>query len=110
MKNTNKDLIIYSRIKFVVRQHKMTLEDLAEKTNISINTIKKWSQGVIPTLEHLITIANYFDISIDYLVGNTDDMDSHKSGKIREIGAFVKMCDYAQREIIRIQENSIEEK
>ena len=32
----------------------------------------------IPTLT-LIFLADYFDVSIDYLVGRTDDPNSHKS-------------------------------
>lgn len=32
-----------------------------------------------PTLPIIIKLANYFDISLDYLVGRTDDPNSHKS-------------------------------
>ncbi|MCI8629733.1 MAG: helix-turn-helix transcriptional regulator [Firmicutes bacterium] len=32
-----------------------------------------------PTLPIIIKLANYFDISLDYLVGRTDNPNSHKS-------------------------------
>ena len=31
-----------------------------------------------PNVSLLISIANYFDISLDYLVGRTDNPNSHK--------------------------------
>lgn len=100
-------MLIYERITSVRKQHDLTLEDFAAKTGISLNTIKKWgltTDPTNPTLGHLQAICKCFDVSLDYLAGNTDDPHSHKSGKIREIGAFEKIRDYAQQEIMRIQE------
>lgn len=31
-----------------------------------------------PTLPIIIKLANYFDVSLDYLVGRTDNPNSHK--------------------------------
>lgn len=31
-----------------------------------------------PTLEVLLNLANYFDVSIDYIVGRTSNSQSHK--------------------------------
>ena len=34
--------------------------------------------GAIPNGEILLKIADYFNVSIDYLMGRTDNPDSHK--------------------------------
>ena len=51
---------------------------LAKDIGISSGVITKWKSGSIPNGEMLIKISDYFDCSIDYLLGRTDNPDSHK--------------------------------
>ncbi len=45
-------------------------KQLAEKLNISLKTISHWETGYSePSIMQLIQLADYFDISIDELVG-----------------------------------------
>ena len=47
---------------------------LAMELHMSQNTISRYETGARePCIEHLIRIADYFDASIDYLVGRTDN-------------------------------------
>ena len=49
----------------------MTQEDLAKVLGISFQSISKWERGDgYPDIELLPVIANYFEISIDTLLGN----------------------------------------
>ena len=44
--------------------------DLAQEFGVSQNTICKWEKGQsAPTYEKLLQIAEYFDVSTDYLLG-----------------------------------------
>lgn len=45
---------------------------VAAKIGIKSGTVTKWKNGTIPTGETLIKIANFFNVSIDYLLGRTD--------------------------------------
>lgn len=47
--------------------------DLANKTQIPSSTIYSWKTS-LPSGENLISLANFFNVSIDYLVGRTDDV------------------------------------
>ena len=38
--------------------------------NLNRNSIYNWKKGQIPKMVNLIEIAKYFDVSIDYLLGN----------------------------------------
>lgn len=50
----------------------LTQEDLAEKFNISRAAISKYETGERePNLDFLIKFSNYFNVSIDYLLGKT---------------------------------------
>ena len=47
----------------------LSQEQLAEQLNVSRQAISKWEQGTaIPESEKLITISNYFGVTLDYLL------------------------------------------
>lgn len=75
----------------------LSQEKLAEKINVTRQTISNWELGeTAPNPEQLILLSKQFDISIDELVGN----DAVSSGSSREnksikdiyIGLIVLCC------------------
>lgn len=49
-------------------------KDVAQYLNVSQNTYSQYETGVISlTAEVLIKLANFYDVSIDYLLDQTDD-------------------------------------
>lgn len=50
---------------------------VGKKVGISSATITQWKQGAIPAGDNLAKIADFFDCSIDYLLGRTDNPTSH---------------------------------
>lgn len=49
-------------------------KDLGKHVGLSDDSISKMELGQrAPSVEALLAIANYFGVSIDYLVGRTDD-------------------------------------
>ncbi len=53
----------------------LSQEQLAEQLNVSRQAISKWESGTaVPESEKLITISNYFMVSIDYLLKD-DEQD-----------------------------------
>ena len=54
-------------------QRKLTQQELADRLHISQQSIYKYEHNITsPDFETLKSIADYFDTSIDYLIGNTD--------------------------------------
>ena len=52
---------------------------LGKELGISSGVISTWKkEGYCPSGEMLIKISNYFDCSIDYLVGRTDNLKAQK--------------------------------
>lgn len=52
----------------------LSQELLAEELNISVRSLQKYeSHHCFPTFEILITIADFFDVSLDYLAGRTNN-------------------------------------
>lgn len=55
-------------------ESKMTAKELSSKIGYSTNLIYDWEKGrAEPNCETLIKLAGIFDVSVDYLLGRTDD-------------------------------------
>ncbi|MEV2911020.1 helix-turn-helix transcriptional regulator [Paenibacillus larvae] len=53
-------------------------KDIAEKLGISTRAYRFYETGDrFPDFHGLITLADYFDVSLDYLVGRSDDPRRH---------------------------------
>ncbi len=62
-------------------------EKFAKELNVAQNTVSNWERGVRnPDNEMLIKIANYFDVSIDYLLDKkTPSVSKEKTFQILQI-------------------------
>lgn len=47
---------------------------VAKEIGLSTAICTKWKNGATPNSEALIKLANYFDITTDYLLGRSDDV------------------------------------
>ena len=54
-------------------------KDIAKVLNVSQNTYSQYENGVISlTAEVLIKLSQYYDVSIDFLLDQTDNPDINK--------------------------------
>ena len=62
------------RLKLLREKKKMSQRKLAELLNVSAGTVGAWETGRNePSQETLIQIANIFGVSVDYLIGHTNN-------------------------------------
>lgn len=62
------------RLKKLREELKLSQLELAECLNISQQALSKWENNVTqPDIKSLIILSNKFDVSIDYLLGNSDN-------------------------------------
>jgi transcriptional regulator with XRE-family HTH domain len=68
-------MLLGQRIRGLRDQEGMSQVALARALGASINAINMIEMGSVraPHIDRLIAIADLFDVSIDYLVGRTDD-------------------------------------
>ena len=70
------------RLKELRKERNITQLKLAMDLNLSQNTISRYETGVREaSYSELIKIADYFDVSIDYLLNRTDIPDFIKDKK-----------------------------
>lgn len=59
----------YSRLEEIIKKHKIKKCILQEEKICSSNNLFKWRNGAVPKVETLIKLADYFGVTIDYLLG-----------------------------------------
>ncbi len=69
---------------------------IVKELSIASGIITKWKKGTIPNGETLIKLSEYFNCSVDYLLGRTEtpnvsgDLDSKKKGLSRRTATSLK--------------------
>jgi len=70
--------MIYKNIRNIREDHDITQSQMADMLNISQNTYSQYETGKIEwTASTLIKIADYFDVSIDFLLDRTNRKDNY---------------------------------
>jgi len=66
--------IFCERLRTLRLSQNLTLEQLANELSLVKQTIGNWEKGVrTPSLDASIALADYFNVSLDYLVGRSDE-------------------------------------
>lgn len=69
---------ISERIKLLRIQHNVTQKQLAESIKVQPASVQRFEYGTVrPSLDKLIALADLFDVSLDYLVGRSNDPTRH---------------------------------
>ncbi len=64
----------FKNLRAIREDNDIKQKDLAEYLNVSQNTYSQYETGIISlTAEVLIKLAEYYDVSIDYLLDRTDN-------------------------------------
>ena len=62
------------RLRFLRENKKITQKELAKLINVAESTVSMYERGERePSFEIAVRLANLFNVSIDYLLGRTDD-------------------------------------
>ncbi|MFV8043150.1 helix-turn-helix domain-containing protein [Enterobacter cloacae complex sp.6701062] len=69
---------IFDRTKDLAKKRGMTLTALAEKAGLSSKAIYRW-KTFTPRGASLEAVAEVLNVSVDYLLGNTDEPNGYKA-------------------------------
>lgn len=73
------------RIKILSKNRGISIRDLEAELNLPSNTIYQWKNRT-PSTSKLTLVADYFNVSIDYLLGRTDFKNKDEA----EFESFIK--------------------
>lgn len=63
--------MLLDKVDALIKEHSMTRAELERKTGISPGSIRNWNKSM-PSVDKIQKVADYFDVSTDYLLGRTD--------------------------------------
>lgn len=76
------------RLKELRLERGLSQQQLAKQIETTQSNIGRWENGINePTASQLIKLANYFDCTIDFLVGRVDDFgisDNDRASQLKE--------------------------
>jgi transcriptional regulator with XRE-family HTH domain len=67
-------MTVFERIKELAKKRSKTIKQVTQDLNYSENYFYSLKSGKQPSAEKLKEIAEYFNVSVDYLLGRTDDL------------------------------------
>ena len=102
-------MTVFDRIKLLAKERGKSLNRIEEELGLPKNVLYRMKTSDNPTEDRLETLANYFDVSVDYLLGRTDNTkatDEKKSDDLDDVLDNVmsfdgKPLDDHDREVIR---------
>lgn len=67
-------MILNQRLKSLRLQNNVTQQKVADALGVTVGNVQKFEYGTAkPKLENVIKLADFFNVSLDYLVGRTDN-------------------------------------
>ena len=70
-------MTLFERIKKTAKERGISLTALSVKSGLGEKTIYKWKEKE-PSANRIKAVADVLGVSVDYLLGNTDDMHVNK--------------------------------
>lgn len=82
------------RIKQLRKKKGVSQSELAEAIGVKTNTVSTWERGTIkPDVEALNLLSEYFEVSFEYLLGNSDKEDAKPSQEELDFYALSEKAD-----------------
>jgi len=98
------------KLYFLRTQHGYSQESLAEKLNVSRQSVSKWESNItLPNTDKLILLSDLFQVSVDFLIRDTVS-EQHNGNLDRIIFRFLgsaQEMDDISRSLIDIMQDGI---
>lgn len=85
--------MFWERYTFLCGQIGKSPNAFAKEIGAKTSACTYWKNGTIPNGETLLKIASNFGCSVDYLLGRTDDPNSHKEKAANSVNGNYKAVD-----------------
>lgn len=105
---------IVDRILHLAEQRDISANKLAVECKLNNSAITRWRQNKMnPSIDALIKIANYFNVTVDYLIGRNSDIqliqneiDTLTPPQRIAVTAFIKTMKAEENRVKKAQGNA----
>lgn len=92
--------MLFNRVKILSEKRGKNIKEVAKELGFSENAFYKW-KSQSPKSETLEKVADYFNVSVDYLLGRTDEEETPKP--------YYALTDKDEKDIAKDLERMMEE-
>ncbi|MDB1728610.1 helix-turn-helix domain-containing protein [Enterococcus avium] len=102
----------FDRVKELADRQKISIVELEEKLDFGKNSLYRWKNSS-PASDKLQKVADYFNVSVDYLLGRTDDskpIAEHDKGPGTDLMGYFRLntAGFDPDETEKIEESLID--
>lgn len=90
----------FEKIKLLAKKQGISLNTLEERVGLGKNYIYSLKNKKTPSVEHIAKIADYFNVSTDYLLGRTDNPAIAKDTVTTPDGRVVDLSNLRERVVL----------
>nr|WP_217269338.1 helix-turn-helix transcriptional regulator [Enterococcus faecalis] len=106
---------LYEKIKLLASEKKMSIRQLEETLGFGNGVINRWRKNT-PGSDKLKKVADYFDVSVDYLLGRTENPNTVENENANISPEFFaiqrkskKLSQKEQQKLLKLMELTFEE-
>lgn len=90
----------HSRFLDLCESNKKGIEDLANGTGLDKELLENWFLKEVPSLEQLVLVADFFNTSVDYLLGRTENPSNISTDEQEIFSYYNQLSKLDQRWIV----------
>ena len=91
----------FARFKYLCLRSEKPQKELADEIGISSSAISRyWQKQVVPDMDNVFRIANYFNVSIDWLLGR-NVINSGLTNEAKDVAAVYDTIEEPDKIIIQ---------
>lgn len=81
-------------------ERELSQRNIAKIMNVSQGTYNNWeNSNTQPSIEQLIALADFFEVSVDYLIGHSNNFETNKNNLTDRQREILKLTYNAEPEI-----------
>ncbi|WP_421924874.1 helix-turn-helix domain-containing protein [Lysinibacillus capsici] len=93
----------FDRVKKLADEQKISIVELEEKLGLGKNSLYSWKKK-IPNGANLEKVADFFNVSVDYILGRTEIKDLPVDNTVHTIAAHHDGDEWTEEELEEIEE------
>lgn len=86
-------MTVYERIKYLSNKRGKSLNEVEEDLGLSKNVLYRMKNSDNPTKDRIEVLADYFNVSTDYLLGRTDNPDVNNQEPVSQARRIMMRMD-----------------
>ncbi|TGE57225.1 helix-turn-helix transcriptional regulator [Weissella confusa] len=90
-------MTLFERTKETASNRGLSIQQVAKKAGLGINSIYRWKERN-PTSSNIKAVADVLGVSVDYLLGNTDEMHPAPNADKQEPINLAETVDDSERD------------